>query len=65
MLRPNIRPSEPTSPVVMASATVANAPGDVRDNRLMHTDYNRQPLPVHSLAHYVIQAEQGERFHIR
>lgn len=65
MLRPNIRLSEPPIPVVMASATVANAPGEIDDNRPMHTDYNLQPLLVHSLGHYVIRAEEGERFHIR
>lgn len=68
MLRPNFRPSElPILAVmaVMASATVANARDEVDDNRPMHADYNLQPLPVHSLDHYVVRAEEAERFHIR
>ncbi len=49
----------------MPLVTATMAPGEVRDDSLTHADYNLPPLLVKSLDHYVIPADENERFHIR
>jgi hypothetical protein len=52
-----------TSPSMPES--VVFAPAGIDEILPMHVDYNLHPLLVHSLDHYVIVDDQGERFYIR
>ena len=65
MLLPNTLSSRSPMPAAMPVATATMTSGDVGDDSLTHADYNLQPLLVKSLEHYVIPADESERFHIR
>jgi hypothetical protein len=65
MLLPNTLPSISPMPAEMPVATATRTPVEVGDDSLTHADYNLQPLLVKSLDHYVIPADENERFHIR
>ena len=65
MLLPNTLSSQSPMPATMSVATATMTSGKVGDDSLAHADYNLQPLLVKSLEHYVIPADENERFHIR
>jgi hypothetical protein len=65
MLLPNTLSSQSPMPATMPVATATMSPGEVGDVNLTHADYNLQPMRVKSLDHYVIPADENERFHIR
>jgi len=64
MMFPNSVSSPPqdaaTVPVSLPDVS-AEAEGDEHRS---HTDYDLQPMAVHGLAHYRVDAEEGKRFHI-
>jgi len=65
MLLPNtISSNKLPMPAAMPVATATMTPSEVGDVNLTHANYNLQPLLVKSLDHYVIPADENERFHI-
>lgn len=67
MMPPSIRLSAPPMPASVAVPESIQAAADGADETLpLHADYNRRPLAVDSLEHYLLPAgEDGERFHVR
>lgn len=65
MMLPNTLSSKSPMPATIPIATATMTPDEVGDDSLTHADYNLQPLLVKSLDHYVIPADERERFHIR
>lgn len=60
--RPPVLPMQTIPPM---PESVIFAPASIDEILPMHVDYNLHPLLVHSLDHYVIVEDKGERFYIR
>jgi len=59
------RPNDPTLTTLSATAQATlDDIADIEEAAFQHVDYDRHPLRVQGLGHYIDPQESSERFHI-